>query len=140
MFEARGGDPGWLELEVTEETALWEEARALKVLEELNELGVTIALDDFGKGYSSPAHLQQLPVSRMKIDRAFIQDVDREAGNQTILKGLLGFAEGFGCRITAEGVERPEEASHLQNLGIREAQGFLFGHPLPAEAFEKTHL
>ena len=140
MFEERGGDPGWLELEVTEEAALWEESRALKVLEELNELGVTIALDDFGKGYSSPAHLQQLPVSRMKIDRAFIQDVDREAGNQTILKGLLGFAEGFGCRITAEGVERPEEASHLQNLGIREAQGFLFGHPLPAEAFEKTHL
>ncbi|MEF8794367.1 MAG: EAL domain-containing protein [Thiohalorhabdus sp.] len=140
ILEETGVAPGWLELEITEEAVLWDEEIALEELEALAELGVVIALDDFGKGYSSPANLQQLPVSRMKIDRAFIQGVDHDPGNRTILRGLLGFAEGFRCRITAEGIERPEEAAYLRGLGIQEGQGFLYAHPLRAHELERTFL
>ncbi|MFB6260253.1 MAG: putative bifunctional diguanylate cyclase/phosphodiesterase, partial [Thiohalorhabdaceae bacterium] len=140
ILEETGIEPGWLELEITEEAALWDEEMALEELAALNDLGVAIALDDFGTGYSSPANLQQLPVSRMKIDRAFIQETDRDPGNQTILNGLFGFAEGFRCRITAEGIERPEEAAYLQSLGIQEGQGFLYAPPMRAHELERAFL
>ena len=140
VLEEMGGDPRWLELEVTEEAALGDETTVLAVLEEFSRQGIALALDDFGKGYSSPANLQKLPVSRMKIDRAFIQDVNRDSGNQAIVKGLLGFAEGFGCQITAEGIESSEEADYLRSLGVDEAQGFLFGRPMRAQEFEQAFL
>lgn len=140
ILEETGCQPQWLELEITEETSFTEEAVARPVLEALRDVGVSMVLDDFGKGYSTPSSLYKLPVSRMKIDRAFIRNVDRDVGNQTIVKGLLGFAKGFNCRVTVEGVERIEEAEYLRTLEIGEAQGFLFGRPVPADEFERLHL
>ena len=130
-----GADPRRLELEITEESFLQQEEEALRQLGHLQELGVDLALDDFGTGYSSPAYLRRIPASRLKVDLTFVRGIDTDRSNQIIVDSLLVLAEGFGFRVTAEGVETPGQLAFLQEEGCHVAQGFYFGHPQPAEAF-----
>jgi len=101
-------------------------------LQALRELGVRIAVDDFGQGYSSLAYLSDLPVDVLKIDRRFVDNIDREPSNQAIVSAVINLGASLGLRIVAEGVERPEELAHLDAVGCDLFQGYLLGRPAPA--------
>ncbi|MFB6260921.1 MAG: putative bifunctional diguanylate cyclase/phosphodiesterase, partial [Thiohalorhabdaceae bacterium] len=117
VLHRTGLAPERLELEITEESLLRQEEVVRSVLEHLKELGVRIALDDLGTGYSSPSYLRRLPIDRVKIDREFVRDIPSDTGNQTILRSLLELARGFDYPILAEGVETRAERDFLQDWG-----------------------
>jgi diguanylate cyclase (GGDEF)-like protein len=122
-------------LEVTEGAIMEEPARALVALEGLHAMGVRLSLDDFGTGYSSLAYLKQLPMDELKIDRSFVQNMDRDDSDATIVRSTIDLAHNLGLRVVAEGVETVEVLDLLRTLGCDEAQGFLFCRPLPAQEF-----
>ena len=124
--------PGNLELELTE-TVLQSGATTIRTLQELRELGVGIALDDFGAGYSSLASLEQLQLSRVKIDRSLIANVDRNARAASIARAMISLCRSLNLRVTAEGVERPDQLRFLMQCEPVDAQGFLLSHPRSAE-------
>jgi diguanylate cyclase (GGDEF)-like protein/PAS domain S-box-containing protein len=113
-------------MEVTETAALND--AALPALEGLSELGVQIAMDDFGIGYSSLAHLKRLPVTMLKIDRTFIRDVTEDESDRAIVVSIVNIAKAFGLRVVAEGIETDEQAKFVRELGC-DGQGFRLGRP-----------
>ena len=119
-----------LELEVTESSVLKDSESVHVQLLALQELGCGIALDDFGTGYSSLAYLWKFPFSKLKIDRAFIAAMDKTPVARGILESILGLAKHVGLKVTAEGIETPEQQKVLANLGAHFLQGFHFGQPL----------
>jgi diguanylate cyclase (GGDEF)-like protein len=123
--------PSRLEIEITESALI---ARSdVETLRAMRELGVTIALDDFGVGYSSLAHLRKLPLDRIKIDRSFIADLLIDPDCAAIVKCVIGLVDGLGMSVTAEGVETKDQLSCLQTLGCAEAQGYLISLPKSAD-------
>ncbi len=121
-----------LELELTESSLLMDLEGAIEQLAECREMGVHIALDDFGSGYSSLAYLSRLPITRLKIDRSFVQELHQERG-RAIVEAIIKLAHGFGLATTAEGIETRKQAMKLAALGCGEGQGFLFARPMRAE-------
>jgi diguanylate cyclase len=104
------------------------------VLQRIRQLGCRIALDDFGTGYSSLAYLTHFPPDRIKIDKAFVRDVDRSESDAAIANAILSLAGSLGLTVTAEGVERADQLDWLRTRGCNEVQGFLLSKPLlPAE-------
>ena len=126
--------PERLEVEVTETALVRDPHRALLTLQRLKRLGVNIAMDDFGTGYSSLSNLQAFPFDKIKIDRSFVQAVHAKPQAAAIVRAVLGLGRGLGLPVIAEGVESAEELSFLGLEGCIEAQGYLFGHPMPASA------
>ncbi len=126
----------YLELEITESTAMRDVEFATKTLHELRATGVKVSIDDFGTGYSSLAYLHQLPVDSVKIDRAFVCEIERDGEGAAIVAAIVALAETMKLRTVAEGVETPGQLSFLSSLGCHVAQGFLFSKPLPADAVE----
>jgi EAL domain-containing protein (putative c-di-GMP-specific phosphodiesterase class I) len=119
---------------VTESVFLGEEAwQAHEILERLHHEGIKVELDDFGTGYASLTHLRTFPVSRLKIDRSFIEDLGQHAGSSVIVHAVIDLGHNLGCDIVAEGVETELQAKLLRDMGCDLAQGYLFGHPLSAE-------
>jgi EAL domain-containing protein (putative c-di-GMP-specific phosphodiesterase class I) len=104
----------------------------LESLRQLRAHGIAIALDDFGTGYSSLASLQQLPLTRIKLDRTLIDEVDTSTRALAIARSIIGLARNLGLEITAEGIERPEQVRLLASEGPMVMQGFLFSRPLDA--------
>jgi diguanylate cyclase (GGDEF)-like protein/PAS domain S-box-containing protein len=127
--------PALLEVEITESVLLRDTVLTRTLLQRLADLGVGVALDDFGTGYSSMSYLKRFPVTKVKIDRAFVAEVTKDEGDAAIVKAVIGLAHGLGLRVTAEGVETPAQASVLRAYGCDELQGFLFGRPMPAQQF-----
>ena len=125
--------PHALVMEVTETAAL--DDAALPALQKLRDLGVQIAMDDFGIGYSSLAHLKRLPVTMLKIDRTFIRDVTTDASDRAIVVSIVNIAKAFGLRVVAEGIETDEQAEFVRELGCDDGQGFRLGRPQPSEEF-----
>jgi diguanylate cyclase (GGDEF)-like protein/PAS domain S-box-containing protein len=125
-------EPAALELEITENTIFTNAARAHDVLTRLSELGVRLAIDDFGKGHSSLEHLAGLPVDVLKIDRSFVMNMATDT-NAVIVRSTIDLAHNLGLEVVAEGVETEEAAAHLAALGCDTLQGFLLGRPEPAE-------
>lgn len=123
-----------LELEVTENILVDNDCGKLEALRRLKDMGVTIALDDFGTGYSSLNCLQQFPFDRLKIDRVFVADFERNRQSAAIVSSVANLANGLGIASTAEGVEIPDQAILLALAGVTNVQGFHFGRPMPAEA------
>ena len=121
--------PGRLELEITESAFVDETGELDERLRSLRALGVAIAIDDFGTGYSSLQYLKRLPVDRIKIDRAFVRDVDTDADNRAIVATIVALAHQFGLGLTAEGVETAGEARALLDLGCHYAQGYYYAAP-----------
>jgi EAL domain-containing protein (putative c-di-GMP-specific phosphodiesterase class I)/HAMP domain-containing protein len=130
--------PERLEVELTETAAIYDIKQTRVLFAELRALGVTIAIDDFGSGYSSLSHVKNLPFNKLKIDREFITDVDRRADSQAICRALIELARGLSITVQAEGVETREEVETLRNLGCTMFQGFYFARPLTPEVFATT--
>jgi diguanylate cyclase (GGDEF)-like protein/PAS domain S-box-containing protein len=124
-----------LELEITENFALDYEP-SIGPLQKLDEMGVTLAFDDFGTGYASLSYLTRFPLSRIKIDRSFIAKITDDAEDAAIVRSLIAMAHNLGLRVTAEGVETNAQRIFLLKEQCEEAQGFLFARPLPALNFE----
>jgi len=121
-----------LELEITESMLMKEPEQAIEVLQAVRAQGVRLAIDDFGTGYSSLAYLQRMPMSRLKIDRAFVSEIDSHPGNQQICRTVIELARSLGLETLAEGVERAQEGDFLREGGCALAQGYLYARPLPA--------
>jgi len=121
-----------LELEITENHPALPHAG---IWEKLRELGVSLALDDFGTCHSNLAYLGRLPVSALKIDQSFVAEIDVAGKGRAIVEAVIGLATAFGLRTVAEGVNRAEQLKTLRELKCDEVQGFLIGEPMPAEVF-----
>ncbi len=112
--------------------------RTRDILKELRETGFSLAIDDFGSGYSSLAYLRRLPFQKLKIDREFVAQVDRRADSRTICKALIDLTAGLELSVLAEGVERFEEVETLRAMGCSTFQGYYFSKPLAPEDFLAT--
>jgi EAL domain-containing protein (putative c-di-GMP-specific phosphodiesterase class I) len=99
-------------------------------------MGVELAIDDFGTGYSSLAYLKQLPVGRLKIDRSFISDVLDDESQRSIATAVIALGHSLNLKITAEGIEKEDQARFLYALQCDEGQGYLYSPPIPAKEFE----
>ena len=133
-----GVDPGSLCLEITERAMLERAARgsstpAAVSLDRLKAAGVRIAIDDFGTGYSSLTHVRRFPVDCLKIDRTFVSGIGVNKGDTSIVAAVIGLAHAMDMIAVAEGVDRDEQLVVLRALGCDQAQGYLLGHPVPAE-------
>jgi EAL domain-containing protein (putative c-di-GMP-specific phosphodiesterase class I) len=127
-----------LELEVTEELIMALGEPGIAALHALRELGVRLAIDDFGRGYTSLAQLGRLPIHRLKIDRSFVAELPRDEAAAAIARAVAAVAGSLGLEVVAEGVETPSQAALLQQDGCRYAQGFLFGRPVVAGEFGRS--
>jgi diguanylate cyclase (GGDEF)-like protein len=126
-------EPNWLELEITESAIMQEPTRALEVVQRLHDMGVSLAVDDFGIGHSSLAYLKRLPVRQLKIDRSFVTHMDRDENDPVIVKSTIDLGRNLGLQVVAEGVETAAVWERLSTLGCDFAQGFYLSHPLPPE-------
>ncbi len=125
-----------LHLEITEGTLMREPERMARIASEVCSTGVGLDLDDFGTGYSSLASLHRFPVSVLKIDRTFVEAMMTE--EDVIVRSTIAMAHALGLRVTAEGIEHPEQVRQLQALGCEHGQGYLFSRPAPVEAAAET--
>ncbi len=125
-----------LELEITESALLQDNEATLATLYSLREIGVRIAMDDFGAGYSSLGYLQSFPFDRIKIDRSFIKDIADGLGSRNIVRAVAALGKGLGMETTAEGVETSEQLDSVRSEGCTEVQGFLFSKPRPAHEIQ----
>ncbi len=130
-----GIDPRRIELEVTESMALTEAETAVETLNRMKRFGVSIAVDDFGSGFSSLGHLQRLPLDRLKIDRCFVSGLSAGSSGSTIAETIVKLGRMLGLAVIAEGVETREQLDALRVMGCQEMQGFLFSPPVPAAEF-----
>lgn len=135
-----GLSPERLEIEVTESILIDNPDRAIGVLRQIKAMGMRVALDDFGIGYSSLSYLRYFPFDKVKIDRCFVQDLDTRADNQVIVRAIRDIAKGLGMSITAEGVETAGQAAQLKSTGCEELQGYLFARPKPADRLSAESL
>jgi EAL domain-containing protein (putative c-di-GMP-specific phosphodiesterase class I) len=126
--------PNALELEITENIALDNEEVVLSPLRELRDIGVGIAFDDFGTGYASLSLLKHYPLTRLKIDRSFVQQIAESRQDEAVVRAVVDIARDFGLQVIAEGVEMQAQRDKLYQYGCEEAQGYLFGRPGPADA------
>jgi diguanylate cyclase (GGDEF)-like protein len=129
-----GLDGKRLTLELTESAIIQDPRRATQVLEALKALDASVAMDDFGTGYTSLAYLQRLPIDILKIDRSFVTGMLRDSDSVAIVRAVLSLADALGMTTTAEGIDSPELAQALAEMGCSHGQGFHFARPLAAEA------
>jgi EAL domain-containing protein (putative c-di-GMP-specific phosphodiesterase class I) len=137
VLAATNFPPERLQLEITESFLLNRPERATAALDELRARGILIALDDFGTGFSSIGYLRQFKFDRVKLDRSLVDMLDKDPVKAALVESTMVVAFAMGLSVTAEGVERREEAAALTRLGCREFQGFLFSKPLPLEALTR---
>jgi diguanylate cyclase (GGDEF)-like protein len=138
VLRETGLPPDRLELEITESLMMRDEDWTREVLSELRRIGVSVAIDDFGMGYSSLGRLSAIAVNRLKIDRSFVRNVDSLGRHATIVSAVVSMARALGLQVVAEGVENFNQLLHLQDQQCNEVQGFLLSRPLPPD--EATQL
>ncbi|MEH2457956.1 EAL domain-containing response regulator [Nostoc sp.] len=129
-------EPHYLELELTESMIMQDINSAIATMNKLQSLGIKIAIDDFGSGYSSLIYLKNLPINTLKIDRYFIHNVANDPQKSAITKALIEMAHNLNLDVVAEGVETEAELAFLRQQNCNSIQGFLFSRPLPAAEFE----
>ena len=140
QLEETGISPDLIELELTESMLMNDPDKSKKELLALKDMGFVLAIDDFGTGYSSLNYLKNLPVDILKIDRSFIQEIEINAEDKPIVKGIIALADSLGLITIAEGVENEKQRAIIQELGCNIIQGYLISRPLPREEFEHSYL
>lgn len=133
ILAATGVAADRLELEITESVLMRDPEHAIVVLQALKAQGIRLAVDDFGTGYSSLAYLRRLPLTRLKIDRAFVSGIGNDPGDEEICRTVIALARNLGLETLAEGVEHPHEAAFLRDGGCALAQGFHYARALPPD-------
>jgi diguanylate cyclase (GGDEF)-like protein len=134
VLKSTGLAPDRLKLEITESTMMTNVDAAAEILRRLRALGVRIAIDDFGSGYSSLSYLRHLPIDQLKIDQEFIAGLERQGDARAIVRAVIALAQALQIQIVAEGIESSVQAAHLRSWGCELGQGFHFGRPLSANA------
>jgi diguanylate cyclase (GGDEF)-like protein/PAS domain S-box-containing protein len=136
-FGETGLDPQSLELEMTESVLMKNPELTTTILRKLRKMGVRVSVDDFGTGYSSLSYLQQFPLDALKIDQSFVRRIDETPNNTTIVSAIIRMGQSLHLRVIAEGVETIEDLEFLRSQDCDEAQGYYFGHPVPAAQFAR---
>jgi len=126
-----GIKPGHIQIEITEHSMIHDMKKSISAINIFREMGVGVALDDFGTGHSSLGYLKNMAIETLKIDRCFVQDVNKDPANQILLKHIIQMGHDMGLRLVAEGVETEAELAVLQNLNCDLIQGYLFHKPMP---------
>lgn len=126
-----------LELEITESTLVGEMDKVIEKLRVFRDMGLHVSIDDFGTGYSSLSYLSHFPITTLKIDRAFVKDMEKDSRTAEITSAIIGLSQGLSLEVVAEGAESLEHVQLLRQKGCDQVQGFFFSRPLPAEEFEK---
>ena len=134
LIKAYSIRPGMLHMEVTESMMLNDPEQAIKHLQALRDLGVTLSIDDFGTGYSSMAYLKRLPVNKIKLDRSFIQQIASDPREADLCAGIIALAHKLGLGVVAEGVETQEQQKILTGMECDVFQGYLFSKPMQVAA------
>ncbi len=132
--------PGSLQLELTETVLLRRDTQIQAVLHALKELGVHIAVDDFGTGFSSLRYLRDFPIDVLKIDKSFIDDITRDPQQVALVEGIVRIADTMGLQVIAEGIEAPDQRDLLARMGCRFGQGYLFARPMTVRQSEHVLL
>lgn len=134
IINAHDLDPGRIQLEITERLLIQDPGNAKKTLQMCRDAGLSIAIDDFGTGYSSLSYLHYYPINRLKIDRAFVQDMNKgESSSLSLVQSIIALGENLGMATIAEGVEDMSEITRLRELGCNTAQGFYLARPMPED-------
>jgi len=132
-----GFDPNRLEVEITETAILHDGDEVKSAIARLHALGVKIALDDFGVGYSSLSHLRMFPFDKLKIDQTFIADCTKGVASATLVHAVISVGRALGMKVVAEGVETEQQRQFLKIAGVHAMQGYLFGKPMPIAALRE---
>ncbi|HEX7644888.1 MAG TPA: EAL domain-containing protein [Burkholderiaceae bacterium] len=130
-------DPSLLELEITESMMMHNTEKTVQILSELRRVGIRIAIDDFGIGYSSLSHLKRFPIDTIKIDRSFIKDVPGDKADEAITEAIIAMSKSLQIKVVAEGVESLEQLRFLRARGCDEIQGYFFSRPVSAAEFAR---
>jgi EAL domain-containing protein (putative c-di-GMP-specific phosphodiesterase class I) len=136
MLDTTGCDPARIELELTESMLMQDAAGAVRILQELSDIGAKLAIDDFGTGYSSLSYLKQFPVDKLKLDQSFVHHLPGDTNDAVIARATINLGHSLGMEVIAEGVETEEQFAYLLAEGCDVVQGFLFGRPMPAKDLE----
>jgi diguanylate cyclase (GGDEF)-like protein/PAS domain S-box-containing protein len=134
VLAANGLPSRWLELELTESSAMRDADNAIAVVQQLKEMGIACSIDDFGTGYSSLSVLKRFPIQKLKIDRSFVLDITTDPNDAAIIDAIVAMAKALKLKVVAEGVETQDHIDFLRGLGADQIQGYFFSRPLPAEA------
>jgi diguanylate cyclase len=136
VLKDTGLESRWLELEITESMLMNDVESAVRKMGALRDLGIGLSIDDFGTGYSSLSYLGRFPITTLKIDRAFIADVDTNPKTAEIARAIIGLSKGLNLEVVAEGAEVAEHIKFLKDNGCHTVQGYYYSKPVPADAFE----
>ncbi len=137
ILEEYGIPPRLLEVELTESALVEDIDQTVDTLRRLKSLGLSIAIDDFGSGYSSFGYLTRFPIDCLKIDRSFVCNIPSNADDMTVTRAIIGMAKNLDLRLVAEGVETVEQARFLKDHGCDTAQGYLYSRPVPVRSFRR---
>lgn len=141
ILDEAGLPPEMLDLELTESALVADESEIQNMLVSLKNMGISLSIDDFGTGYSSLSRLKNFPISTLKIDKNFIQDIESDSANAAIVAAVIAMGKGLDMKTIAEGVETKRQLNFLKSLGCDQVQGFLLAKPMPSndlEIFLKT--
>src|ERR1700686_4716366 len=137
ILEETGLSPHYLGLELTESVLMQHAEFTVPVLKKLKAMGVRLAIDDFGTGYSSLSYLRQFPIDTLKVDQSFVNGINADTDDATIINAVINMGSNLKHRVIAEGVEKVEQVAFLQAHGCDEGQGYYFSRPVPAPQFAK---
>ena len=130
ILQSTGMDPAYLQLEVTESSAMDNPVRTFSMLDSLRQRGLHIYIDDFGTGHSNLAQLKRMPIDALKIDKSFVDDVLTDNDDAEIAHAIIRLSHALNLRVVAEGVETIEQVAFLKNMGCDEIQGYVVSKPL----------
>jgi diguanylate cyclase (GGDEF)-like protein len=133
-------NPKFIELEITESLLIGDIEQSIRIMHQLKDIGFKLSIDDFGTGYSSLSYLKQFPIDKLKIDRAFVMDIESNNDDKILAKSIIDLAHNLNLSVIAEGVENDQQLAIIEQLGAEEIQGFYFSKPKPAKEIEEQYL